>query len=365
MNRIARIALLLLASIAAASHCFAQSGKPAVEPPPPPAVEYNPKAWKEFTSAGGRFAVLLPGLPSEGVRKIETAVGQLDMHAIHLHAAADYVIFYTDYPQDLEDQSMSKRALDEGRDGGVKNVKGRVLEEKEITLEAHPGRYLRVETGNGLTIRSKLIIVGKRLYNLAVFTNDTAAPEGILKFHEEIATRFLDSFRLLTDTEVAAQSTPQSGISVNITVDPALSESPGASAEKPSEGEVDRMLKSLDGKGEMVFGSCRKLAKCPPLPDIEGVTAEDANREVTIKIISKPQPAYPPIAKAARVQGSVTVQVVVDEEGKVIAAQVISGHPLLQAAAVKAARELRLAPVLLGTKPVKVAGVITYNFVLQ
>jgi protein TonB len=83
------------------------------------------------------------------------------------------------------------------------------------------------------------------------------------------------------------------------------------------------------------------------------------------KAISKPQPAYPPIAKAARAQGTVTVQIVVDESGRVISATAVSGHPLLQQAAVAAARQARFSPTLLSGQPVKVSGVITYNFVLQ
>jgi protein TonB len=83
------------------------------------------------------------------------------------------------------------------------------------------------------------------------------------------------------------------------------------------------------------------------------------------KAISKPQPAYPPIAKAARASGTVTVQIVVDESGRVISASAVSGHPLLQQAAVAAARQARFSPTLLSGQPVKVSGVITYNFVLQ
>ena len=83
------------------------------------------------------------------------------------------------------------------------------------------------------------------------------------------------------------------------------------------------------------------------------------------KAISKPQPAYPAIARAARAQGTVTVQILVDEEGKVISASAVSGHPLLQQAAVNAARGARFAPTFLDGQPVKVSGVITYNFVLQ
>lgn len=82
------------------------------------------------------------------------------------------------------------------------------------------------------------------------------------------------------------------------------------------------------------------------------------------KAIAKPQPLYPPLAKAARAQGTVTVQIVVDEEGYVIHAAAVSGHPLLQQAAVFAARRARFTPTTLEGQPVKVAGVITYNFVL-
>lgn len=83
------------------------------------------------------------------------------------------------------------------------------------------------------------------------------------------------------------------------------------------------------------------------------------------KAISKPTPPYPAIAKAARASGTVTVQIVVDESGKVISAKAVSGHPLLQQAAVQAAYQARFSPTMLSGQPVKVSGVITYNFVLQ
>ena len=83
------------------------------------------------------------------------------------------------------------------------------------------------------------------------------------------------------------------------------------------------------------------------------------------KAISKPQPPYPPVAKAARASGTVTVAVTVDEEGNVTEAAAVSGHPLLQAAAVAAARQAKFSPTLLSGKPVKVKGLLTYNFVLE
>ncbi|HEY8414094.1 MAG TPA: TonB family protein [Pyrinomonadaceae bacterium] len=83
------------------------------------------------------------------------------------------------------------------------------------------------------------------------------------------------------------------------------------------------------------------------------------------KAISLPKPGYPPIARAAHASGTVTVQVLIDENGNVVSAKAVSGHPLLQAVAVAAARQARFSPTKLSGQPVKVTGVIQYNFVAQ
>ncbi|MCA1818367.1 MAG: energy transducer TonB [Acidobacteria bacterium] len=78
-----------------------------------------------------------------------------------------------------------------------------------------------------------------------------------------------------------------------------------------------------------------------------------------------PAPTYPAIARTAQVSGTVVVQVLADECGKVISARPLSGHPLLQQAAVQAAYGWHFAPGLLGGEPVKVRGTLTFNFLLQ
>jgi protein TonB len=81
------------------------------------------------------------------------------------------------------------------------------------------------------------------------------------------------------------------------------------------------------------------------------------------RAVSLPRPPYPPIARASNIGGTVAVRVLIDETGSVIAAEAINGHPLLRPAAVAAARQARFAPAALGGQPVKVRGVLTYNFV--
>jgi TonB family protein len=118
----------------------------------------------------------------------------------------------------------------------------------------------------------------------------------------------------------------------------------------------------------LVVGNADPQAQGRPGPDVDAPAS--AGRKIISggvlngKAVAKPQPVYPPIAKAARAQGTVVVQILVDEEGYVIAATAVSGHPLLQQAAVAAARQARFTPTLLEGRPVKVSGVITYNFVL-
>jgi TonB family protein len=66
-----------------------------------------------------------------------------------------------------------------------------------------------------------------------------------------------------------------------------------------------------------------------------------------------------------RIQGTVSVQVLIDETGRVVSAKTVAGSPFLAVEAQKAALQARFSPTLLGDQPVKVSGVITYNFVLQ
>lgn len=81
------------------------------------------------------------------------------------------------------------------------------------------------------------------------------------------------------------------------------------------------------------------------------------------KAISLPKPAYPPAARAVNAEGAVSVQVLIDEQGAVVSASAVSGHPLLRAAATEAAKGATFSPTLLQGEPVKVSGIITYNFI--
>ena len=103
----------------------------------------------------------------------------------------------------------------------------------------------------------------------------------------------------------------------------------------------------------------------PPAPEAPPKVPKVISKGViTGQAISLPQPAYPPMAKNIRVQGRVSVQVLIDEQGRVVSANAVDGHPMLAPAAQRAALQARFKPTLLSNQPVKVSGVITYDFKL-
>ncbi|HEX5702717.1 MAG TPA: energy transducer TonB [Pyrinomonadaceae bacterium] len=122
--------------------------------------------------------------------------------------------------------------------------------------------------------------------------------------------------------------------------------------------------------GSLPSANHDSAASAPPPPPKKEATPKPPPKVISGgvlngKAISKLQPAYPPIAKAAKASGMVTVQVLVDESGNVVTARAVSGHPLLQQSAVAAARNWKFSPTVLSGQPVKVSGVITFNFVAQ
>jgi TonB family protein len=125
-----------------------------------------------------------------------------------------------------------------------------------------------------------------------------------------------------------------------------------AQAEKPK-NEVERILDEANKRGEPIRSTC--LEKC-------GDQAQAPDGLVVGQALELPPPPYPMIARAAHASGETRVEIIVDVDGSVIAAHAISGHPLLQAASVDAARRARFAPSTFEGKPVMVTGVITYSF---
>ena len=119
------------------------------------------------------------------------------------------------------------------------------------------------------------------------------------------------------------------------------------------------------GGGRQVAASrLIEIEEPPTAPETPKLPKVISKRPITGQAKVLPQPPYPAIARQLHIQGRVSVQVLIDEQGRVISATAMDGHALLKLAAQKAALEAQFSPTTLGNQPVRVSGVITYDFKL-
>jgi TonB family protein len=214
---------------------------------------------------------------------------------------------------------------------------------REKTLQGNPGREYRLIIGN-LSGTAHVYATNRRFYAL-VYLNS--------KKDEALQDQFLSSFVIPERIQSAAPTVAEQHEGV-----PVRPRSSARRGEENAEGKKpgdDTSPKTDDG---------------PPVD--AAVTGDGKPKRAPIsggvlngKAISLPKPEYPADAQAAGATGTVVVQVTIDESGMVMNAKAVSGHPLLQQAAVNAANQARFSPTSLMGEPVKVTGVITYNFVKQ
>lgn len=109
----------------------------------------------------------------------------------------------------------------------------------------------------------------------------------------------------------------------------------------------------------------------PPPPPVKEAPKPATPKQIRVggnvqaaKLINQPKPVYPPLAKQARIQGTVRFNAVIGRDGSIQNLTLVSGHPLLVPAATEAVRQWRYQPTLLNGEPVEVVTQIDVNFTL-
>lgn len=119
-------------------------------------------------------------------------------------------------------------------------------------------------------------------------------------------------------------------------------------------GSPDGLLNGLGSSTRSVLPAA--LATVAPPVHVSHMSEGDLVRKVL--------PAYPPLARAARLQGQVVLQAVISKQGVIENLRVVAGHPMLVPAAIEAVRQWRYRPYVLNNEPVEVETQITVNFSL-
>jgi len=165
-------------------------------------------------------------------------------------------------------------------------------------------------------------------------------------------------------------SAPQPVAATNVAKNNASSKSASKSSVSALPKAVDRVngMESVDASSVAASGDTGSqqvvMDAEPPAPAFKPLLKPVSGGVLNGTAISLPPPTYPDAAKRMRIGGTVSVSVVLDETGKVIAAEATSGPGALREAATQAAMKARFSPTKLSGQPVKVSGLINYKFAL-
>ncbi len=188
------------------------------------------------------------------------------------------------------------------------------------------------------------------------------APKNV-DFRTEIVQNLNEAPKVPDTTSVTKSNIPARREGVVTAIGRSNSDAAGGGAAGPDRGTSGGTQQAIVAKPTVAKEA--DDAPPPPKPVEKPKPSVVSGGVINGKASRLVQPPYPPAAKAVHASGTVNVQVLIDESGNVVSASATSGNPLLRAAAVQAARSSKFTPTQLSGQPVKVSGIIVYNFVAQ
>jgi protein TonB len=327
--------------------------------------------WQTFSPEGEEFSILMPANPKaeEGQElyhrmTLNTRLYLSQQPGGPVFAVASFSGIKANSAMYTELQRLNSY-VDAFKNWFPSKVRGKEAIAKltqvgDKVLNGNNGREYKLVIGD-LSGTAQMFATRRRFY--AVVTLNT-------KKDDAISERFLSSLTL--PEKVAQPEAPAEKVAAAESV-PAVrkkGESNDDSAAKP-DASVNSGGTGASGGDTGVSGAASAKAGGQTGDKPDGANANNPDTHMisggllNAKALYLPPPDYPEIARQAKASGTVTVQIIIDEMGNVIAAHAVSGHPLLQAASVTAARLARFSPTTLSGAPVKVQGIVTYNFVAQ
>ncbi|MEW6212838.1 MAG: TonB family protein, partial [Acidobacteriota bacterium] len=326
------------------------SGK---EDPLRPAIEVNPQVWPAISTALMRAMAQNPAQRPVSASEMRLLLKEAGMLAgvspTRLVPAVDYGF------APVDQQASSMRAqTDVGFTDTQSDMVATITEPPTIRLNANPPtetppatRQLSIPAAAPRQSRRGWIIGA--IIAIALIIATTFAWIAFNKDSQgDVAVQTPAS-------EPVAEAQDQSTANAPTTSVPAISpytEAKRASSESKKQTPEIKEPPRSESKPEQKPPSPKET---PRVIRVSGVVLQ---RSALVRV----KPEYPPMARAANATGTVVVEILIDENGRVKSAKAVSGHPLLKQAAESAAKGWKFAPTLIAGTPVKVTGTITFTF---
>ncbi len=134
--------------------------------------------WTNFSSAEGRFSILMPAKAAAGTFDLQTGSIKVTAHAFTALSQSIMVMCgYYDFPLPPQDP---EKVFDGTRNGSIRNVHGTLLMEEKLAKDGYSGRRFRSTTELGNFVDEEMYLVGRRFY-LITITTSTKTPNANIK----------------------------------------------------------------------------------------------------------------------------------------------------------------------------------------
>lgn len=155
--------------------------------PPVATVKPEEKLWSTFTSAAGRFSVLMPGKPTDKTETVQTEHGPYTSHVVALRDTKNtFLIGWVDYHPSFNFHRQVE--LEMNRDVFVSDLKAKLVYTRDMVIDGYQAIEFTAETADKV-YTSRIYMVGRRPYQIAI-----GSPKGE---NDSVAVdRFLNSFKI-------------------------------------------------------------------------------------------------------------------------------------------------------------------------
>jgi hypothetical protein len=142
------------------------------------AVHIAAQEWTKFSSAEGRFSILMPAKAAVGSLDLQSGNIKVAVHTFTaLSQSIDVMCGYYDVPSAPQD---SEKLFDGTREGSIRKVHGTLLAEEKLVKDGYPGRRFRSTGIGNAFVDEEMFLIGQRFY-LITITTSTKTPNANIK----------------------------------------------------------------------------------------------------------------------------------------------------------------------------------------
>jgi len=193
MSSMANKFLILMLLLLASAHFIDVQA----QGPPPPAKDYFPKTWDEYSFPDGKLRIRFPAKPTESTSTKE----RFPIHSVKYKGLITYEASYVDYQVPIDDPKKVKELLQAMKTAALNSIQPKsvqIISEREVSVDGHSGIFLHLEVEAKEVIRVEWIIAGSRLYTVSASSRkgDSRELEGKDDF-EKVALGFINSFHVM------------------------------------------------------------------------------------------------------------------------------------------------------------------------